>query len=242
MRAFSSHQNHERKSVPCSTYFLTPSCQDLTPDPYFPKVYQLYSSGDEVCQPNMDRVIPELNALVTNERLWVAQEAHKGDIIQLAAQLAGRNFSKITGGWSQNKKWSELPSKREERVASPMFIPFPKMNGKDDVHALQEGSNTLINYDKPDKPAYLYRAALLARDIPALTWPAGSMVVDKFDKTEDLMNLKTPENDAPWPRTSLTRDYKNQRKRWYHGDYRAQAYLYTYRLYDLIVRDGRLKQ
>ena len=35
MRAFSSNQNHERKSVPCSTYFLTPICQDLTPDPYF---------------------------------------------------------------------------------------------------------------------------------------------------------------------------------------------------------------
>ena len=143
MRAFSSHQNHERKSVPCSTYFLTPSCQDLTPDPYFPD--------------------------------------------------------------------------------------------------LLKGSDTLAGYTDPSKPAYLYRAALLAQDIPALSWPAGSVKVKDFYKTQDLMALKTPEADAPWPRISPYRDYKNQTKRWYHGDYRAQAYLYTYRLYDLFVTEGGLK-
>ena len=62
-----------------------------------------------------------------------------------------------------------------------------------------------------------------------------------YEKTLPLGRVCEPEDVAAWPRTSREPDYKNQFKRWYHGDYRAKAYLYTYRLYDLFVTDGGLK-
>ena len=216
------------------------------------KVYQLYSSGDEVCQPNKNRRIPNFGDALFSEYVWVAQELYKGLKTKWFAQVLGGGnepapqWKSMTGGWLRSDiPWASAPTEWADKVATPMFKKFnPYINGKN-VHGL-EGSATLAGFDDPTyhQSAYLYRAALLAQDVPALTWPAGSIKVKEFYKTEDLMKLKDDmekETGARWPRYNCPKDQNGSTVRWYHGDYRAQAYLYTYPLYDLFVKDGRLK-
>lgn len=84
------------------------------------------------------------------------------------------------------------------------------------------------------------RDALLARMIPALSLPAGSRPVTKFDRPAEQRNIdmNSPAirgSGEPWPTN------RNGDKRWWHSDLRQVAYPYVSGLYGKIVEFGNLQ-
>jgi len=67
---------------------------------------------------------------------------------------------------------------------------------------------------------------LLAEAIPSLTWCMGSHAVDRFEER----NIPLPSLTDHWPRDELSGVPE-----WRHSDMREVAYLYQYRVFDMII-------
>ncbi len=210
-------------------------------------VHQLYSSGEDVLEPNHDGVMPGPDKY----RAWVGQETQKGLFWKRAAQWLSsltsinepyEGFKVDAGGWSQREpQWSNPPLTIEGKKTSFVFNPMNNYAGGASVHEAN-GSQLLKDWNKRGTPGYTYLAILLAQDVPALSWPAGSVAVGKFAKRTDMMSLNT----NGWPEERLQSKYpkdKNLRHdRWWHSDIKEVSYLYVHRFYDLVVNDGVLQR
>jgi len=85
------------------------------------------------------------------------------------------------------------------------------------------------------------RDALLARMIPAMSLPAGSRPVAKFDQPTEQRNfdMSSPVVRGPaepWP------DLRGESKNWWHSDLTQVAYPYVRELYVKIAELGELRE
>ena len=104
----------------------------------------------------------------------------------------------------------------------------------------ENGSEILANWQNPANDGYYYMAALLAQDVPSISWPAGSVPIDDFGQPQtDLMSLNT--NGWPGERLGGNEDNNGRNDRWFHSDILEVSYFYTFRLFDLLVEKGHLK-
>jgi hypothetical protein len=162
------------------------------------------------------------------------------------AVFSGGGIGEInaSGGWNWNTEW-DVPDSVEEfgetlyfrrRLSNaealliadeqlrvkPFFDPFHN----DDFHKTDKQVAAANNYEEVSR--------LLAASIPAISYPAGSTVIDQLtpQRNFDMMH-NTFKNGWPTSR-------KNP-KNWLHSDMRDVAYLYVYKLYDKFCEIAELE-
>ncbi len=220
-------------------------------------VFQLYSSGEDVLEPNRNGAEPTLvnDVLFHGVKVWVGGEMKKGTITKAFGQATsgdlnewGSGWKSRRGGWSFNRSaWPapNLPTTTEQKVATPLFKPFNEGEGGESVHGAQ-GSALLANSRTAGTPGYRYRAALLAQDIPALSWPAGSVRVAAFGtQSMDLQDL-TANGWDPERRTFEEMDSAPPNRNpedhcWHHSDIKNVSYFFNYPVFEKMVNVGNLK-
>ena len=198
-----------------------------------PVAHNIYSSGDEVLEPDKtDGPVWTLSDVSldfwfvlpypddTERHVWHKQEMFKG-----RADGVVRIGVTPWGGWGFNTNMIGQPeySPQDAKDASaqtlrekPVFRPNPNF--------LVDDGN--IKRSKRNK--------LLAKAIPALSDAAGqgAIPIKGFDNNYDCND----EGKSGWPR-----NHPRYKKRWLHNDFVKMAYLYTHKMYEHVVEQGGLK-
>jgi hypothetical protein len=217
-------------------------------------VFQLYSSGEDVLEPNRNGAEPSLvgDVVFKGVKAWVGGEMKKGTFTKAFGQATsgdldqwGSGWKSRRGGWSFNRSaWPAptLPTTTAQKIANPLFKPFNEAEGGQSVHGA-EGSALLTNSLTAGTPGYRYLAALLAQDIPSLSWPAGSVPVAAFGtQSMDLQDL-TANGWDPRRREFEAEDLAGRegQRRWFHSDINKVSYFYNYKVFEKMVDKGNLK-
>jgi len=217
-------------------------------------VFQLYSSGEDVLEPNRNGAEPSLvgDVVFKGVKAWVGGEMKKGTFTKAFGQATsgdldqwGSGWKSRRGGWSFNRSaWPAptLPTTTAQKIANPLFKPFNEAEGGQSVHGV-EGSALLANSLTAGTPGYRYLAALLAQDIPSLSWPAGSVPVAAFGtQSMDLQDL-TANGWDPRRREFEAEDLAGRegQRRWFHSDIKNVSYFYNYKVFEKMVDKGNLK-
>jgi hypothetical protein len=118
-----------------------------------------------------------------------------------------------------------LPSTRDEKIVNPYFKKF------------SEGTLHQVAASGAAPAAdFRIRSRLLAEEIPALSWPAGSQPVNGFAKTDLVTLWKHPEGLA-----GIRLRMSDGKPEWNHSDITAISYLHTHRFFEQMVTLGNLK-
>ncbi len=217
--------------------------------------YNFYSPGDEVLQNNSAESIPipielESARFVLGRRAWAAQEMVKGlsafGLIPLGLLMPDQH-----GGWGFNSFYSvvfplppELASglTPEELRVQPFFAPFVPKTARfpeyDGVALLAPLGDSAASAQAA-RPETQYK--LLAEAIPALSFATGANPVGVLNRPGetrnfDIQTLRNDETPTAWPAN------RGDDLRWLHTDMKAVPYSYIYKLFDQIVKLGRLNE
>ena len=216
-------------------------------------VFQLYSSGEDVLEPNRNGAEPSLvgDVVFKGVKAWVGGEMKKGTFTKAFGQATsgdldqwGSGWKSRRGGWSFNRSaWPapNLPTTTEQKIATPLFKPFNEGEGGESVHGAQ-GSALLANSRTAGTAGYRYLAALLAQDIPVLSWPAGSVPVAAFGtQSMDLQDLTANGWDPERLRFKET-DLAGRvdQGRWFHSDIKNVSYFYNHLVFETLTEVGNL--
>ncbi|MBB5353562.1 hypothetical protein HNR46_003823 [Haloferula luteola] len=207
-----------------------------------PNAYNFHSTGEEVLK-NGDGTVPGTIGVATSGgvRAWVKNEMSKG----FSFGTGGGLFHNGTGGWDFNGYWDvttwypmvgPVTGRRPPAQAAtipladleenPFFEPFEN----EKFHDPALGSAEAGKYDEVSKA--------LAESLPALTFAAGSNPIQIFNtRNIDMMGLR---NGWPEARTAPTVD--PDLRGWRHSDIRNMAYLYTHKVFDEFINQGKLDQ
>jgi hypothetical protein len=208
-----------------------------------PQVYNFYSSGENVLK-NLTAGYPSFGVLIhiywRHEYAWCIQELWKG---RYPAGLGGSLY----GGWgfnladygepvlqpdgsSSTKPWSPTHAATispNDLRTKPFFV-----KGDTWLNPLYQEPNNPSGVGSTFSTNYTIRSRLLAEMIPALSFATGANSVSSLidpvagDRNFDMNALYK----TGWPAERNGHDWS--RNRWLHGDYRAVAYVYVYRLFD----------
>jgi hypothetical protein len=217
-------------------------------------IYNFYSSGEEVLREHVglppdsltETVVDELHWMLTQEPLgvytWALQEKTKG--------RAAVNFvlSSTHGGWRFNDEsygtnlitapgfyWHMSPSMAAllttNQLMTNAFFDFttsPEDNA-DDLALYGPGAS---DYARTNQNRILSDA------IPALTLPVGANPIPVLQTIGHNFNMNSSDFQNSWPdeRYALPDGSK-----WHHSDFKAVAYVFTYKLYYKYVDLGDLK-
>ena len=194
-------------------------------------VYQFYSTGEDVLEPNTDGGKPAISGvLFANRKAWVAQEMNKGTATKALLQVvSGTAFFddwqvEAKGGWG--KSGDPQPTTHQAKVENPYFEQFSVLNG---VTLHQDNAAGAAPAADP-----VFYPRLLGEEVPAVSWPAGSVAVGVFGKKADLMSLKNG-----WPES---RGAPGVEGKWLHSDLKNVSYLHTYRLFEEMVKSDTLNK
>ena len=220
------------------------------------KVFNFFSSGENTLEPNRDGEEPTFveDVILHRRRVWIGGEMRKGTLTKAVGQaFSGQpwnsGWKSKRGGWSFNRDlWPApgYPLTDALKIVNPLFKPFNDAPNGQSVHDAQ-GSTLLVDPHTAGKPGYQYLAALLAQDVPAMSWPAGSSPVGVFQgQQSDLQDL----TDNGWDPSRDTFEETNtyvdgvdpSQRRWYHSDMKDVSYYYNHRFFENLVLKGSLNK
>lgn len=159
-----------------------------------------------------------LTMTITGERSWIKQEMGKGSLMK--KWVSGVKSS--DGGWAYNPVWNGNPPPDSALLkASPYFKPFSQFtdaNGQNlkSVHG-SDGGNLADQY--------AIRAFLLAHDVPAISNPAGSDLIDLYPGSD----MNTELRSGTWGD-------------WKHSDIKNQDIGRVWKLYSSMANLGKLSK
>ena len=181
--------------------------------------HNYYSSGEEVLKKgNGSKPNLFLDVTIKSQFAWVKQEMSKGELTKKL--VAGTHSS--NGGWAYNSAWNGNPPADSTLLkATPYFKPFTDFydaNGQNpqSIHGAN-GSNLAGQYP--------LRAFLLGHDIPAISNPAGSDLVDGYSGS----NMNTQLRSGNWGD-------------WKHSDIKNQDLGHVWKVYSDMVSRGSLNK
>lgn len=202
-----------------------------------PGVVQYYSNGEEVLARD-DIGIPVFLEGADGRNAWSVQEKAKGTDL-----IAGVLVPGVTsGGWGFGTSYQSpicdpvfddcetneimnpvtaFSITQDKLKENPFFKPF--LN-KDLTDAIAGGNEALKNFPY-----------ILAFEIPALSFAAGSTELDVFGFKRFDMNANT----TGWP--FVERKINNGKASWFHSDFKDVSYLYTHKVFDDMVRQGKMR-
>ena len=182
-----------------------------------PKVYNYWSSGDEVLEIGpaglglTDGITVENLRLQARQSTWHKQELFKGRNILYGSGWAGWGFeSNVVASAANAAPDAVLRS-------APIF--------EHDPSGMFSGSipQPLQNH-------------ILAKGIPALSAPVGRRKLgESVDDRDFDMNTMKPQ-DRPW-----CRNHRTYEDRWLHSDIQNVGYFHTHKVFDSFVDKGVLK-
>ena len=208
-------------------------------------IYNFYSSGEEVLrQDDDDPPAYVLNGGITEyvnklknagpfgSYAWVWQEKGKG------ATAHDWFIGSTHGGWKFSYFWRDehgtiLSPESMNDIANsrlqeqPFFSVGSSANGPPDEDLLGDDGSAY---------AQANRNRILSDAIPALTLPVGANPVLGSGIVTLNLNMELLENSWPLDRINTT-EFNN----WHHSDFVYVAYPFTYKLFNEIVTDGKLK-
>lgn len=181
--------------------------------------HNYYSSGEEVLKKgNGSKPNLFLDVTIKSQFAWVKQEMSKGELTKML--VTGTHSS--NGGWAYNSAWNGNPPADSTLLkATPYFKPFTDFydaNGQNpqSIHGAN-GSNLAGQYPR--------RAFLLGHDIPAISNPAGSDLVDGYSGS----NMNTQLRSGNWGD-------------WKHSDIKNQDLGHVWKVYSDMVSRGSLNK
>ena len=214
-----------------------------------PQVYNFWSSGEDVLGNLTTGGIPPFDLSLLWQAMhgryaWCLQELWKG---RHGDWLGGSTY----GGWGftddhacytattdeyNNVTWTLWDAATANQQATSLDLKaVPFFNSSDPVGSVvQDPTNST---GAGSQFATTNRTRLLAEMIPALSFATGANRLNNMDNDHNF-NMNGMMNGWPADRTDDNGD-----PAWFHGDYHAVAYLYTYKVFDKIVKDlGTLNQ
>ena len=213
-------------------------------------LYNFYSSGEEVLReydndPPSDVVNAAATELVQHywsqipygSYVWVWQEKGKG------RTLSDTFIGSTHGGWKFNTYYDLDLSGTHMWPSNAALLADSQLQ----TNAFFAVSSATFNADAAlygssgSAYAQTNRNRILSDAIPALSLPAGANQVPKLSPVNgDTRNFDMNASyENGWPQIRLLSGEKNNN--WYHGDYVAVAYTFTYGLFDQYVKLGNLK-
>jgi len=217
-------------------------------------LYNYYSSGDEVLElfseaPDNDEGVVPSDTLTWRRYAWHKQETHKGcgALDPSGTSWAGWGFADpprmrvFSGtGPTGNILYDYVPNTATNKAAMLAYL------AGNPVLPLDFFEENVIFKDNPPEiflpeiPADT-RNEILAKGIPALSGPTGRQSVGIRDGAGNLLpgrNIDMNEVERPngWGRTN-----QHFVQRWLHGDLKAMAFFYNFKLYEDVVSKGDLK-
>ena len=82
---------------------------------------------------------------------------------------------------------------------------------------------------------------LLARGIPALSWPTGRRTISAISVNENFNMDASFVNGIHCRPNDWGRNDEDYGKQWLHGDLKDMAFFYNFRIFENIVKTGGLK-
>lgn len=212
------------------------------------KFYNFYSSGEEVLDIHPFEYYGNLGAFIWGN-VWSYDPPEGRYAWSMQEKLKGGNVTNWVlgsyyGGWDFNRSaYSNLPFYNMYSADQAYLLTDEQL--KTEPFFDDGGPHTAI-YSADRKTASKYaeehRHEILARMIPALTPATGRVEVKGLDV---LMGQKSNFNIQTfveqWPQERLDFDEDHLKKAWFHSDLKDVAYIYTFRLYNSIVAQGKFK-
>ncbi|MGI6495418.1 MAG: hypothetical protein ACOX5G_04910 [Kiritimatiellia bacterium] len=243
---FAGHPNDDRGYLTWKNRLLSVSSATT--------LYNYYSSGDEVLElfseapDNNEGMVPS-DTLTWGRYAWHKQETHKGcgALDPSGTSWAGWGFADpprmrvFSGtGPTGNILYDYVPNTATNKAAMLAYL------AGDPILPLDFFEENVIFKDNPPEiflpeiPADT-RNEILAKGIPALSGPTGRQSVGIRDGAGNLLpgrNIDMNEVERPngWGRTN-----QHFVQRWLHGDLKAMAFFYNFKLYEDVVSKGGLK-
>lgn len=209
--------------------------RDRFKDIPFEKIYNFYSSSDEVFEPHPHDDVPGTEDVTLFDLTMIGRQTWA-----LQEKLKGRNVSfdvgNVNGGWGFNLDdyYKEV---LDMSAPDPNSVPkvHEKLNPEETGFLLQEPQSLriapfflkhkddglLYMEESGSNYAKLHRDRLLAEAFPARTGAIGRNNITKLDNNNIDMPLKFS-NSLPLDRSDHY---------WLHCDFKARAYVYVFGLY-----------